>query len=176
MERPRAEYQHSRWAAVPKPGAERIPRISHAVSGLARMRAIFVKRHKFRVAITTRRALQFGVYDRADPPEVSRQNVRAQVDGALAGSGRRIFRADQRCWVQHCANEPYWNHGCAHPEAKRRFPDRRHLDRSGPWDALRARSITGFGRSANIQKLREGNDPSTNYQQDGRGGISDVGD
>ena len=68
-------------------------------------------------------------------------------------------------------NEPYWNHGCAtQSNVAAQIAD--------PVDLVRGRTpgaADAVRRSANIRNLREGNDPSTNYRQDGRGGISDIG-
>jgi pilus assembly protein CpaD len=65
-------------------------------------------------------------------------------------------------------NEPYWNFGCAtQSNVAAQVAD--------PVDLVRGRTagaIDPIRRSNNIEKLREGNDPSTNYRQDGTGRIN----
>jgi pilus assembly protein CpaD len=65
-------------------------------------------------------------------------------------------------------NEPYWNFGCA---TQSNFA----AQVADPVDLVRGRTpgaIDPIRRSNNIEKLREGNDPSTNYRQDGTGRIN----
>jgi pilus assembly protein CpaD len=65
-------------------------------------------------------------------------------------------------------NEPYWNLGCA---TQSNFA----AQIADPVDLVRGRTpgaIDAIRRSNNIEKLREGNDPSTSYRQDGQGRIN----
>lgn len=65
-------------------------------------------------------------------------------------------------------NEPYWNYGCA---TQSNFA----AQIADPVDLVRGRTpgaIDPIRRSNNIAKLRDGNDPSTVYRQDGQGQIN----
>lgn len=89
---------------------------------------------------------------------------------------------DSRCglWSQdlgvsdpgfNMRNEPYWNHGCA-------TQSNMAAQIADPVDLVRGRSagaIDTARRTAAVRNLRQGNDPSTTYRQDGRRGISGFG-
>lgn len=89
---------------------------------------------------------------------------------------------DSRCgqWPQdlgvsdpgfNMRNEPYWNHGCA-------TQSNMAAQIADPVDLVRGRTagdIDTARRTAGIRNLRQGNDPSTTYRQDGRGSISSIG-
>jgi pilus assembly protein CpaD len=65
-------------------------------------------------------------------------------------------------------NEPFWNLGCA---TQSNFASQV----ADPVDLVRGRTVGAIDpvrRTNDIQKLREGNDPSTNYRQDGTGRIN----
>lgn len=117
-----------------------------------------------------RRALSVTSYDPSDP--------------TLAAPIRLSFRKMQasvasRCglWPQdlgvgdagfNLRNEPFWNLGCAtQSNVAAQIAD--------PVDLVRGRTpgaIDPIRRAANIEKLREGVDPSTEYRQDGRNAIN----
>ncbi len=106
------------------------------------------------------------------------------TDPGLAAPIRLSFmqmqaKVDSKCglWPQdlgvsnagfNLRNEPYWNHGCAtQSNVAAQIAD--------PVDLVRGRTagaIDPIRRSNNIEKLRDGNDPSTNYRQDGKGQIN----
>jgi len=117
---------------------------------------------------------------------VSRSHYEPRQSG-LAAPIRLTFHkmkatVDSRCgqWPQdlgvsdpgfNMRNEPYWNHGCA-------TQSNMAAQIADPVDLVRGRAlgdIDTLRRSADIRNLREGNDPSTEYRQDGRGGISSIG-
>ncbi|TVR08048.1 MAG: pilus assembly protein CpaD [Salinarimonadaceae bacterium] len=106
------------------------------------------------------------------------------ADTTLAAPIRLSFRKMQagvagRCglWPQdlgvgdagfNARNEPYWNLGCA---TQNNFA----AQISDPVDLVRGRTpgaIDPIRRTANIEKLREGVDPSTQYRQDGQNAIN----
>ncbi len=106
------------------------------------------------------------------------------TDPSLAAPIRLSFRqmqaaVDSECglWPQdlgvsnagfNLRNEPYWNFGCA---TQSNFA----AQIADPVDLVRGRTpgaIDPIRRTNNIEKLRDGNDPSTNYRQDGTGRIN----
>lgn len=108
----------------------------------------------------------------------------APSDPTLAAPIRLSFRKMQatvasRCgtWPQdigvgdagfNLRNEPFWNLGCA-------TQSNVAAQISDPVDLVRGRTpgaIDPIRRSANIEKLREGVDPSTQYRQDGQNAIN----
>lgn len=104
----------------------------------------------------------------AAPIRLSFRYMAAQVEGPCGLWPQDLGISDPGFNMR---NEPYWNHGCAtQSNVAAQIAD--------PVDLVRGRTpgaVDPVRRSANIQNLREGNDPSTNYRQDGRSGISDVG-
>lgn len=108
----------------------------------------------------------------------------APTNASLAAPIRLSFRKMQasvagRCglWPQdlgvsdagfNLRNEPFWNLGCA-------TQNNVAAQISDPVDLVRGRTPGGIDpirRSANIEKLREGVDPSTQYRQDGQNAIN----
>lgn len=104
----------------------------------------------------------------AAPIRLSFRYMAAQVEGPCGLWPQDLGVSDAGFNMR---NEPYWNHGCAtQSNVAAQIAD--------PVDLVRGRTpgaADPVRRSANIRNLREGNDPSTNYRQDGRSGISDVG-
>ncbi len=117
---------------------------------------------------------------------VSRSHYQPQEKGLAAPIRLTMHKmkasVDSRCglWPQdlgvsdpgfNLRNEPYWNHGCA-------TQSNMAAQIADPVDLVRGRSagdIDTTRRTAAIRNLREGNDPSTTYRQNGRSGISGFG-
>jgi pilus assembly protein CpaD len=101
----------------------------------------------------------------ASPIRLTFQRMQAKVAGRCGLWPQDLGGSDSKF---NASNAPYWNFGCA---AQSNFA----AQVADPIDLVRGRSETpgdAQRRTKDIQDLREGKDPSTQYRQDGQGKIN----